>query len=189
MNFNKHLEKLKQEVNLITSLVKGEFLTLDPVQLNFRAEKNQWSILECFEHLNRYYRFYIPEIRSAISKARPDKGDIEVSSTWIGRLSIRMMHPDNKSKKKTFKHMNPIHSELSIATINEFLNFQEEMILLIESAKGFDLNSRLVRVEFLKMLRMNLAESMEFVVIHIKRHVYQAEAISKRIPSDSILVL
>jgi hypothetical protein len=189
MNFNKHLEKLKQEANLITSLVKSEFLTLDPVQLNFRAEKSQWSILECFEHLNRYYRFYIPEIRSAISKAKPNTGDVEVSSTWIGRLSISLMHPDNKSKKKTFKHMNPIHSQLSVNTIKEFLSFQQEMILLIESAKGIDLNSRLVRMEFLKMLRMNLAESLEFVVIHIKRHVYQAEAISKHIPSESILVL
>lgn len=173
----------------ITDLVNNDFLSLTESQLNFRTGKDQWSILECIEHLNRYYRFYNPEIQKAISIAQPKSSDVKVSSTWIGRLSIRMMHPDNKKKKKTFRHMNPIHVQLSAATTHEFLQHQRDFLLLLEQAGSVGLNAKLVRVEFMKLLRMNIAESLEFVVIHIKRHIFQAEVVSKSIPIDSVLVL
>ena len=189
MNFNQHLEKLRQEVISISDLIKEDFLPMTESQLNFRAGKDQWSVFECIEHLNRYYRFYNPEIRNAIAIAEPKSNEVTVTSTWIGRLSIRMMHPDNRKKKKTFKHMNPIHVQLSATTIHEFLQHQQEFLLLLEQATGVDLNAKLVKVEFMKLLRMNIAESLEFVVIHIKRHIFQAEGVSQGIPTNSILVL
>ena len=39
------------------------FKELDVKQLNFKKSMEEWSILECIEHLNLYGDYYLPEIQ------------------------------------------------------------------------------------------------------------------------------
>jgi hypothetical protein len=95
----------------------------------------------------------------------------------MGKKFIAMMHPDNTTKQKTFARMNPIEGSLTKAVIYNFLNNQQELVAILEDALKVDLNKASIPVEFLKILRMNLGDALQFVVVHEQRHINQANAV------------
>jgi hypothetical protein len=92
----------------------------------------------------------------------------------MGKKFIAMMHPDNKKKHKTFARMNPSHGSLKKEVIERFLKNQEELLDIVNEAAKIDLNKASIPVEFLKILRMNLGDALQFVVVHEQRHIRQA---------------
>jgi hypothetical protein len=92
----------------------------------------------------------------------------------MGKKFIAMMHPDNTKKHKTFSRMNPSHGSLKKEVIERFLRNQEELLDLLNEASKIDLNKASIPVEFLKILRMNFGDALQFVVVHEQRHIKQA---------------
>lgn len=45
-----------------SSLSAQKFKKLNAGDLNYKKSPDEWSILECIEHLNLYGDFYLPEI-------------------------------------------------------------------------------------------------------------------------------
>ena len=169
------LAKLRRDIYAITDFAKElEFLPESTLNWKERAEK--WSILECLEHLNRYSSYYNAELTKAIARAIPSDNQHEAKSTWIGKKFIAMMDPDNKTKHKTFARMNPTHGVLKKDVIERFLKNQDELLNIVNNSTKVDLNKGSVPVEFLKILRMNLGDALQFVVVHEQRHVRQAQA-------------
>ncbi|HEX7870414.1 MAG TPA: DinB family protein, partial [Chryseobacterium sp.] len=52
-------------------------------KLNYRLSEKSWSILECIEHLNRYGKFYIPEINKRIKDSDTKLAEV-FSSGFLG---------------------------------------------------------------------------------------------------------
>jgi len=92
-----------------------------------------------------------------------------------------MMHPDNATKHKTFARMNPLESSLRKEVVFRFLKNQQELATILEDASKVDLNKASVHVEFLKILRMNLGDALQFVVVHEQRHIKQANAVKSNL--------
>jgi hypothetical protein len=182
MSSNDLLRKLHNDVLAIVDAAK-EFESLPESDLNWKEHPKKWSILECLEHLNRYSNYYHAEIKKAIARATPasEKIDHEAKSTWMGKKFIAMMHPDNTTKHKTFARMNPIEGSLKKEVIYEFLRNQQELATILEAASKVDLNKTSIPVEFLKILRMNLGDALQFVVAHEQRHIKQANAVRSNI--------
>lgn len=97
-----------------------------------------------------------------------------ISYSWLGKKSMEMVHPQNGKKHKTVKHMNPSNSQLSTATITEFLKHLQDLQNLLQSAKTANLNKKAIPVEFFKLLKMRIGETLEFIITHQKRHLQQA---------------
>src|SRR5690348_7582888 len=91
---------LTGQINEMIRTINDSFLPLDHAKLNWKESAEQWSILECIEHLNRYSRYYQPEIMKAIVFVPDGDNDLEAHSSWLGKKFIRMMHPDNVKKQK-----------------------------------------------------------------------------------------
>jgi hypothetical protein len=182
MTTNDILEKLHKDVLAIIEAAR-EFESLPEAELNWREHPKKWSILDCLEHLNRYSNYYHTEIRKAIARGKQSstKIDREVKSTWMGRKFIAMMHPDNTAKQKTFARMNPIKGTLRKEVIYKFLRNQQELADILEDASNVDLNKVSISVEFFKILRMNLGDALQFVVVHEQRHIKQATAVKSNI--------
>jgi hypothetical protein len=173
MKKNEFINHLRASVINISEVVSGKLPLLTSEQLNWKAGKS-WSLLECIEHLNRYNNFYLAAIASAIKNAR--NSDIaEITSTWIGRKSINMMHPSNIKKQTTFKKMDPSNSNLDRSVLETFLNDQRKLLLLLSQAHAVDINAKKVPVEFFRLLKMTIAEGLAFVVVHEQRHVNQIQ--------------
>lgn len=151
----------------------------DTTTLNFRRSPNSWSVLQCIEHLNQYARYYLPAIEGAIKKSSESLPVEEIKYSWIGAYSIKMMHPDNRKKQKTFRHMQPSESKLTSTVIDEFINHQEKLSDLLRLASQVDMNQGKVPVEFFRLLKMKIGESLEFVIVHEQRHMLQASEVLK----------
>lgn len=154
--------------------------TLSIENLNWRAEKDSWSILECFEHLNLYGDFYIPEIKSRIenSKTVPEKN---FKSGILGNYFAKSMLPKEKlNKMKTFKDKNPIDSTLYKTNIDRFISQQEEILNLLDQSRKIDLNKTKTSISISKLIKLKIGDTFRVVVYHNKRHIMQAEKIQNR---------
>ena len=146
--------------------------------LNWKETPKKWSILECLEHLNRYSIYYNAEIEKSILRAfKSDNSGVEAKSTWLGNRFIKMMHPDNTAKQKTFARMNPASSALNQSTLDKFLQHQNELLRLLQKASDVNLNKTSIPVEFIKLLKMNLGDGLQFVIVHELRHINQAKRV------------
>jgi hypothetical protein len=177
MKSSQLLSSLEDNVQSIITDVENDFLGVDETVLNYKSSPDNWSILECFEHLNRYNRFYNEKLEQAIANSSQKKNEDEARSSWLGRKFIAMMHPDNKKKIKTVKTMNPmlgLQSKLSRSTIHEFLKHQHALLRILNSASRADLNQSTIPVEFFRLIKMRLGDALQFVIVHEQRHLIQA---------------
>jgi hypothetical protein len=177
------LTELKGQTEKIIQAVESKFSALPDTSLNHKPAADSWSILECFEHLNLYSQYYLIALEIAIGKAIPAQPQ-ELKYTWIGKKSVAMMHPSNTKKQKTFKKMIPAKSKLTRDVLATFLNDQQRILRMIEKASLLNVSKAVVPVEFFKLLKMNIAETLEFVIVHEQRHIIQAENVLKSKPSS-----
>jgi hypothetical protein len=172
----------KQMIDNINILIDqtNDLAALPMNELNWKENPGQWSVLECIEHLNRYNNYYLQEIESSFTQTN-QRVDLELASTWIGRKSIAMMSPLNRKKQKTFKRMNPANSSLSSDVFKVFISDQLRMKAVLEDLMRIDINRKVVRVEFFKLLKMTIAEALEFLIVHQQRHMIQAFETNRKI--------
>jgi uncharacterized damage-inducible protein DinB len=187
MNTNTLLTQLAQATRQLLATVQTELQPLALAPLNQQPAPGAWSILECLEHLNRYSRYYNPQLANAL--ARPGTPQPEVCYSWLGRKFIDMMAPGNPKKAKTLQRMNPSGSRLGREVLTEFCQHQQQLLELLAQASRTDLNRKAVPVEFFKLLKMRVAEALEFVVLHQERHLQQAlrakECLQIEVPANA----
>lgn len=188
MNSSQLLDTLIRDVQTLIEATERDFLVLPFEALNTKRNTESWSILECFEHLNRYNRFYNKAASVSIEKAKESLPH-PVKSTWIGKQSIDYIHPRNTKKLKTMKHLNPVLSNLDGSVIDEFLLHQRELLNILEKAKKVNLNTTKVPIEFFRLLKMNLGDALQFLIVHQQRHFIQLTNLlnSNRQPQESYL--
>jgi len=184
MTSNDLLVKLRRDVLSIIDAAK-DFERLPESDLNWKEHQAKWSILECLEHLNRYSVYYNTEFKKAIARTITSSNDQrQAKSTWMGRKFIAMMHPDNTTKHKTFARMNPTSGSLKKEVIVRFLGNQQELLDILDKTSKVDLNKASIPVEFFKLLRMNLGDALQFVIVHEQRHLKQAAAVRSHVETQ-----
>lgn len=167
------LTQSQADLKQLIQTVKIEFPHLKENELNYKESAESWSILECLQHLNLYCDYYNPCLHKALSKsAKLSYKPIKLS--WIAKKSINTVSPEDKKPKKTFKNMNPALSNLPKDVIEQFLKNHEELEQILQQAKNINTNKKLIPIEFMKWLKLSIAETLIFMGEHGKRHVNQA---------------
>lgn len=175
-------EKLIQDLidRTRTNIDKAEkFSSLSVEKLNWKTKKDSWSILECFEHLNLYGDFYIPEIKNKIenSKTQPKEN---FKSGILGNYFAKSMLPKEKlNKMKTFKDKNPIGSKLDKSTIKRFILQQKQILNLLDKTRDIDLNKTKTAISISKLVKLKIGDTFRVVIYHNERHLVQAYKISR----------
>lgn len=158
-----------------------KFKTLSIEKLNWKAEKESWSILECLEHLNLYGDFYTPEITKRIesSKTFPNKS---FKSGLLGNYFAKMMLPsENINKMKTFKDKDPIGSQLDKTVIDNFISHQEKLLTLLNKSRQIDLNKTKTAISISKFIKLKIGDTFRIVIYHNERHIVQANKVKQAI--------
>ncbi len=182
---------MKQDVHLLIETLKDTVSKVDlrirqigefPIdQLNYREREDSWSVLECIEHLNRYGRFYIPEITNRLkvyhARTRTDGAKkYYFKSGLLGGYFLKSMLPkENLKKMATFQSMNPIHSQLDLSVIKEFLDQLEELSQLLNQINGNELSKIRTSISITTLIKLKLGDTFQFVINHILRHLVQVE--------------
>lgn len=171
-------EKLINELFNLTQehLAFAESLFLkDDAELNKRLSDDSWSVLECFEHLNLYGNFYLPEIKKRIETSHT-KSASEFKSGLLGNYFAKSMLPKEKlNKMKTFNNMNPIHSNLSKQTISIFIEQQKQLLVLLNASRFVNLNKVKTSISITSLIKLKLGDTFRFVINHNARHIQQAK--------------
>jgi hypothetical protein len=142
--------------------------------LQRKASPESWSALECIEHLNRYGHFYLPEINRVLNQNKKGSA-VNFKSGLIGNYFAKSMQVKPKlNKMKTFKSMNPIHSELDKTVIQEFLDQQKELLVLLNKSRLANLTKLKTNISISKQLKLRLGDKLRVVVFHNDRHLAQA---------------
>ena len=156
------------------------FRKLTEKELNYKVAINEWSILECIEHLNLYGDFYNPEIKECIEKTNTTSSKI-FKSGIIGNYFVNLISPKEKlNKMKTLKVNNPIDSRLDKNVIDRFVNQQKECLELIEKSKNINLTKTKTAISISKLIKLRLGDTFRFITAHNERHLLQAENILKK---------
>jgi DinB superfamily len=170
---------LETELRAVLEEVRQIFPNLNEQTLRRRpANPKRWNILECFDHLNRSYTDYLPEIEHAIHKAkarsRVHQPDAAVKYTWLGKEAVRWAASTGGKKFKTAKRYNPIGQDIPVSAVKSFIINTEKTLRLIQMSKEVDINQARVRFAVIPFLKYRLANLLEFIVAHTRRHVNQA---------------
>ena len=157
------------------------FKQLDVSQLLYKRNLDSWSILECIEHLNRYADFYIPELSKQIDRSRYPKSAV-FSPGILGNYFANSMLPREGAKKiKTFPSMNPLNSHVGIDVLDRFIDYQRQLLVLLEKSRDTDLTKVKTAISISKWIRLRLGDTLRVVVYHNLRHLVQCQHLLKHL--------
>lgn len=159
----------------VTNSAKALDAKSDAELLN-RHDPRAWNALECFEHLNRYSDFYLPEIRKRMEASSCEASEL-FKEGWLGGKFARSLmprEPEQLNKMETFKAMNPTVNVADRDIIRRFLADQKELLQLLEIARQKDLNKIRTSISISKVIRLRLGDTLRVVIYHNQRHLQQA---------------
>ena len=173
------IDDLLQKIHKATAKVKA-FQQLSIDQLRYKKD-NQWSILECLEHLNLYGDFYLVEIENRIIKNKNYPGSKVFHSGLLGNYFANLMEvkEGKVTKMRSPKDKNPANMNLTETTITRFLQQQEQLVKLLQSCRAMDLTRTKSAISLTRLIKLRLGDTLRFFIYHIERHVLQAERICK----------
>jgi hypothetical protein len=153
-----------------------DYQNMDRARLLKPAKNGGWSIAQCLDHLNGYGRYYYPLMQQKM-EAHTEAGET-YTGTWLGNYFVKMMDPDTgKRKMKAFKNHLPAPDLDPHEVVSEFIRQQEHLLRLIRTARHRDLNKIKIPISLTKYIKMNLGDTLRFIVAHNERHMKQASLV------------
>lgn len=157
----------------------SQLLALSEKELIKRPDEKSWNVLECFEHMNQYHTFYLPEIAKKIAASKYP-ATAEFNSGWFGNYAAKSMLPKKEGKvnlaMKTFPDMDPIGQSLAPKVIDLFIAQLKELTKLIELSRKVDLRKTQCKLT-IKWLKFTLGDTLHFMINHNRRHMIQIQRI------------
>ncbi|MGF1565403.1 MAG: DinB family protein, partial [Flavobacteriales bacterium] len=149
--------------------------SMPPAALAKHPAPGAWSALECIEHLNRYGRFYLPEILKRLNEQRTASPQSVFRSSWLGNYFAESVKLKAKlNTMKTFANMNPAGSPVSPEAIEEFIAQQDALLKLLKRSLTADMVKTRTSISISKLIRLRLGDTLRVVIYHNDRHMAQA---------------
>lgn len=154
--------------------------------LKERPDPKTWSVLECLEHLNRTGRQYLRQSRKTLEHTpliKTTTYPVYRPRFWMRWFIGWILPPYRFGYVKAPKLFQPQHVDQleRHATINRFLDLQDDYLQLLEDYKQYRLDTVSFSSPITPLLKMNTAETLALTLAHQKRHFWQIEQILKTI--------
>lgn len=181
------LNNLQQQTDQFINKAVSDWQMLPHKQFAYKLAPEKWSANQCLQHLNSYGKFYLPAIEKAIAiaKQKSIKANPVFKSGWLGNYFTNLMQPkaDGTLSKKmqSPKNHQPQNNADSHLVIAEFIEQQEQLLLLMEQARQLDLNTIKVPISIAPFIKLKLGDVFMFLVAHNQRHILQAERAIQKI--------
>ncbi len=176
MNNTEFLEKLSTTNQSVKGFVK-ELIDLPKDKLTIKPSAEEWSILECIDHMNKATELYIDQIEEKIDHLRPSRKE-QFKKTWLANKFTKMLAPTEqgeiKSKMKTLAGFVP-HSNPDTTVVGRFLNNCDRIEKILKKANNNDLRSFKVTTALGPILKFYIGDALDFILTHNQRHVIQVK--------------
>jgi len=171
------IESLENEVEKHLQIAIHTFQNLNETALLQTPEHGGWSIAQCFEHLNSYGRYYLPQIETALDKTKEKSSINTFKGSWMGSYFTKMMLPSNTKKYKAFKdHIPPLNLNAH-AVLAEFIEQRETLLNNLKQSRNADLDKIRIPISIAKWIKLKLGDVFQFVIAHDERHMQQAKRV------------
>lgn len=169
----------KQLANQLLFIDK-EIETIPVDSLNFQPNKGNWSVLECVEHLNLVFDWYMPLIKKKLATAKHQVSK-EYETGFFGDRMVNSMAPKEgeiRYPMKTFRNMKPERSKRDKKkTIDQFKAYMSEFDALIAMSQDVDLGRIRIKSAIGNILRFKLGDCFRFLLAHNERHLLQSKKV------------
>lgn len=168
------------ELQNISAATQKDFSDLSPAQINWKPSPESWSVGQCFEHLiktNELFYDKLDEIADGKHKHSLLESFSPLSGIF-GKLLIGSLKKDERKFKVPTQKIAP-PSEIDPNIVEIFAAHQSELIGKIKLIETADLNKIKVTSPFMKLITYKLADGLQVIVEHEKRHLRQAARVTK----------
>ncbi len=174
MNNTDFLENLSKDNQSVKSF--AESLTdLPKDKLTTKPSDEEWSVLECVDHMNKATELYLDQIEQKIDRLKPSRKD-SFKKTWLANKFTKMLAPTEKgeikSKMKTLASFVP-NSDPDFSVLDRLVNNCNRVTGILEKAKNNNLRSFKVTTALGPILKFYLGDALDFILAHNQRHVLQ----------------
>jgi hypothetical protein len=181
-------EKLKAQLDLAVARTEVDSVSRDAealvsplteAQFAWRPEAGRWSVGECLQHLALSADVMLPPLEALVASARA-KGLRRAGPFRYGMLGgwlVREVAPPARHRIKTTREATPTVLPVKVTVWAEFLKSQQRILSLLNAAEGLDLDHGTMQSPFSALVRYRPAEGMALLVVHLRRHLCQAEEV------------
>jgi len=173
MTGHQQLDEMKAQFEAASARARQLVTETSADALTRRPRPDRWSATECIAHLTLTNQHYPPLIRGALEQAPP--GDGPYGMDFRGRLLRWILEPPYRSGVKTMPSMEPQSGESPEQVLAGFLVSQEEILKLLEAARGKALEQTTITSPFSKRMKYNAYSCFQVLAAHERRHLWQAE--------------
>ncbi len=158
----------------------GVAAELTDEQFNWRPSPRQWSMAECFDHLNIIGEAYLPALDAAIAKggARGLTTQDPFAYGWLERLFVRGMEPPVRRRFRSPAKFRPAGRHSRERVMERFAALQQAIGERLQCADGLDLRRIRVRSQAAP-IRFTLGATFGIVLAHERRHIWQARQVRR----------
>jgi uncharacterized membrane protein YecN with MAPEG domain len=171
---------LTAELTALRDVTQQHFRPLTDDQLNRRPSPDTWSVGQCLEHLNIIGGFYLPVITRKLKQAQ-ERGSTPaemVKHGYIGqKMTAALKVPPTDKPLKTPQQYAPSGSRLPRTVVEVFGRQLDDLLNLLEQARRVNANAVRIPNPIIPLLWPRLTDVLEMLVVHIRRHVAQAERV------------
>ncbi len=173
-------DQLTNELLVLRVLAQQRFRSLSAEELNRRPGPSRWSAGQCLEHLNIVGGYYLPSIAKRIVRAQANGSTPAPTAKqgYVGRRMIEAMRtPANVKAYTSPQRYAPTGTRLPRTVAEVFSRQIDELLRLVLLARQVNANAVRVPNAIFPLVRLRLTDQLEFLVVHIKRHIEQAEGV------------
>ncbi|TGE10195.1 DinB family protein [Hymenobacter fodinae] len=174
------LDSLAADLRQVRETVDRRFRPLTDDQLNRGPGPGKWSVGQCLEHLNIVGGLYLPVISKKIKAAqeRGSKPAETVAHGFFGKkMTDAMRVPATEKAMKSPQQYAPSGFRLPRTVLEVFSRQLDELTGLIEQTRGVNANAIRIPNPIIPLLLPRLTDALELLVVHMQRHIAQAEAV------------
>ena len=173
-------DQLTNDLLVLRVKAQQRFRPLSAEELNRRPSPSRWSAGQCLEHLNIVGGYYLPSIATRIARAqkRGSKPAAIAKQGFIGRRLVEGMRTPASIKSRTSpQRYAPTGTRLPRTVTEVFSRQLDELLRLVLLARQINANAVRIPNAIFPLLLLRLTDQLEFMVVHLQRHVAQAEAV------------
>ena len=161
------------------------FYFLEDDELFFIPESEQWSAIECIEHINNVNELYLPQL-TQVCQLPEAKESSSIKMGWFTKKAHAWMQPLTKAKAlkipapKKLKPRRLRNPDLKIAPQKVMENFIadlsqiEKLVRIIPNSPDL-CNAKITSA--LPPIKIKSLTALEIIIPHMARHLKQAERI------------
>ncbi|MCR5888764.1 DinB family protein [Hymenobacter sp. J193] len=180
------LDQLEKSIRRAQEVNNARFRQLDIQELNRRPHPGKWSVGQCLEHLNIMGGHYLPDMmrRVRLARQRGSRPAEQVKHGYFGSKLVEAMRtPASEKPLQTPQQFAPSGSRLPRTVVEVFGRQLDELLRIIAVAREINANRVRIPNPVFPLLRIRLTDQLEALVLHLDRHLLQAEQVLNTKPA------